>query len=143
MTDNQVFSLANTIALIGWLILILAGRLKWTATLITGVILPALFAMLYIGLLTAHWGETQGGFSSLSAVSALFSNPWLLLGGWVHYLAFDLFIGSWQVRNSQQHAIPHGMVIPCLILTFLFGPVGLLCYFILRFARTRRVVLTN
>lgn len=138
MTPDQIFSLANTTALIGWLILIFAGRLRWAASLITGVILPALLAVLYIGLLGAHWGETQGGFSTLNAVGALFSNRWLLLGGWVHYLAFDLFIGSWEVRDAQLNGIPHWMVIPCLILTFLFGPAGLLCYLTLRLIRTRR-----
>jgi hypothetical protein len=37
----------------------------------------------------------------LSAVAMLFSNPWLLLAGWTHYLAFDLFIGSWKLRDAR------------------------------------------
>jgi hypothetical protein len=91
-------------------------------------------------LIVSHWGETPGGFGSLSAVAMLFSNHWLLLAGWVHYLAFDLFVGSWEVRDSQRLGISHWLVIPCLILTFLFGPVGLLVYFVLRLAMRRSLM---
>ena len=143
MSASQIFSLANSLALFGWLILILAGRRRWAASLVTGAILPAFFAALYIGLLSAHWGEAKGGFTTLEAVRSLFSNQWAVLGGWIHYLAFDLFIGSWQVRDSERNAIPHWMVIPCLILTFLLGPAGLLCYLLLRYVRVRRLALTS
>lgn len=138
MTADQVFSLANNVALLGWLLLVILGPRRWVAPLITGAILPLLFAILYGGLIAAHWGDTPGGgFGSLTQVATLFSNRWLLLAGWVHYLAFDLFIGSWEVRDARANRISHWFVIPCLILTFLFGPVGLLLYFMLRLAKVR------
>ena len=144
MTAEQVFSLANTTALLGWLLLVILGTRRWVAPLITGAILPLLFAVLYASLFVAHWGDTPGGgFGSLAQVSALFSNRWLLLAGWVHYLAFDLFIGSWQVRDAQAHGIRHWFVIPCLILTFLLGPTGLLLYFLIRLARVRSLTLDS
>ena len=46
----------------------------------------------------------------------------------MHYLAFDLFIGSWEVRDARRHGVPHVLVIPCLLMTFLLGPIGLLAY---------------
>jgi hypothetical protein len=46
----------------------------------------------------------------------------------VHYLAFDLFVGSWEVRDSQRRRMPHLFIIPSLVLTFLLGPVGFLTY---------------
>jgi hypothetical protein len=73
----------------------------------------------------------------LHAVAQLFYNPWFLLAGWIHYLAFDLFVGCWQVRHAQQQGIPHWMVVPCLILTFLFGPMGWLMYFVLYAINTK------
>jgi hypothetical protein len=137
MTAEQVFSIANLIAVAGWLILIVAGRIRWITSLVTGAILPLLFAVLYSFLVAAHWGEKTGGFGTLAQVRALFSNDWLLLAGWVHYLAFDLFIGSWQVRDAQKHDIPHLLLVPGLLLTFMFGPIGLLLYCIVRFVRMR------
>ena len=143
MTAEQVFSMANLLAIAGWLILIVAGRVRWVPALVTGAILPLLFAALYSFLIAAHWGEKTGGFGSVAQVRALFSNDWLLVAGWVHYLAFDLFIGSWQVRDAQKHQMPHLLVIPGLILTFMFGPIGLLLYFIIRFLRIRTLRLES
>jgi hypothetical protein len=143
MTAEQIFSVCNTVALLGWLILAIAGRTRWAAPLITGVILPVLFGSAYLVLLIGHWGETKGGFGSLAAVAALFSNRWLLLAGWIHYLCFDLFIGSWQARDAKAHGISHWFVIPCLFFTFMFGPVGLVLYFVLRAIRTRAITITT
>ena len=65
----------------------------------------------------------------------LFTSPEIALAGWVHYLAFDLFVGAWEVRTARREAIPHLLVLPCLVLTFLFGPVGFLLFLGLRAAR--------
>src|SRR5215471_12795515 len=139
MTAENVFSMVNLLAIAGWVMLIFAGRTRWAGTLVTGAVLPLLFSVLYSGLIVAHWRDADGGFSTLAAVQALFSNPWLLLAGWVHYLAFDLFIGSWEVRDAMERNIPHWSVVPSLILTFLFGPAGLLLYFVIRVLMTRKL----
>ena len=115
--------------------------MRWAARVATGVVIPLVIAVLYAGLVAAHWGDAQGGFGTLEGVAELFSNRWLLLAGWIHYLAFDLFIGSWEVRDAQALGISHFIVIPCLVLTFLFGQAGLLLYFIIRVARTRALAI--
>lgn len=132
MSSEQVFSMAGAVAMAGWLVLAVGGRRTWTSGLVSGVAIPLLLGVLYAGLLVSHWGSSEGGFGSLADVARIFSNEWVLLAGWIHYLAFDLFIGSWEVRDAAKHAIPHLLVVPCLVLTFLFGPVGLLLYFALR-----------
>jgi ABA4-like protein len=132
MTAEQVFSLASMVATLGWLVLAVAGRRTWASGLVSGIVIPLALAVLYAGLLAANWGGSKGGFGSLADVALLFSSEWVLLAGWVHYLAFDLFIGSWETRDAVRHGVPHLLVIPCLVLTFLFGPVGLLLYFGLR-----------
>jgi hypothetical protein len=130
-------------AIADWLILIVAGRVRWVASLITGAILPLLFALLYSFLIATHWAEKTGGFGTLAQVHALFTNDWLLLAGWVHYLAFDLFVGSWKVRDAQKHGISHLFVIPGLVLTFMFGPIGFLLYCIVRVVRIRTLRLDS
>lgn len=137
MSADQAFRVCNLLALAGWLILIFAGRARWANRFLCGTAIPLLFACAYLGLLAGHRSEMSGNFNTLSGVASLFSNRWLLLAGWIHYLAFDLFIGSWEVRDSQDNGISHLLVIPCLLLTFLFGPIGLLLYFAVRFFRTR------
>ncbi len=72
-------------------------------------------------------------------VSQLFENPVVLLAGWIHYLAFDLWVGCWELTNAQKLGINHFLVIPCLFLTFMFGPIGLLLYFIIRAMVTKKL----
>ena len=73
---------------------------------------------LYLALIVTHWGGHKGGFSSLSGVMLLFTDRWLVLAGWVHYLAFDLFIGSWQVRDARRNQVPFLLVAPVLGVDF-------------------------
>jgi Domain of unknown function (DUF4281) len=133
---ETVFSACSTLAMIGWLLLMLVPR--WRATQwAAGLAIPLAIAVVYLVLIAQHMPGSQGGFGSLADVARLFSQPGLLLAGWVHYLAFDLFIGSWEVRDAQRHDVPHLLVIPCLLMTFMLGPIGLLAYFLLRAAKAR------
>jgi hypothetical protein len=94
--------------------------------------MPSLFAVIYVVLLAATLTRSEGGFSSLARVRTLFDSPWLLLAVWTHYLAFDLFVGGWEVRDAQRHGMSHLLIVPALVLTFLFGPAGLLLYLAIR-----------
>ncbi len=131
MPADLLFSICNYLVLPGWILLIVAPRWRWTKR-IAAVALPLALAALYLALVVTHFGKSGGGFGSLAQVSKLFANPYILLAGWIHYLVFDLFTGSWQVRDSQRLHVAHGFVAPCLLLTFLFGPVGLLTWFLIR-----------
>ena len=131
ITAARVFSLANTAALLCWLVLIAFQRRRRVtdAAILTIV---TLFALMYAGVVGARWMGSTGGFSSLASVAALFSDPWLLLGGWLHYLAFDLLVGRWQAQDASARGISPWLVTPCLVLTFMFGPAGWLAYRSLR-----------
>jgi hypothetical protein len=143
MSPETLFSICGWLAVLGWLLLIFIPRWKWTARVIAGVVIPVLLGLVYLYLIVAHFGEPGGGFGSLAEVSQLFQNPYKLLAGWVHYLAFDLFIGSWEVRDAGRLGIHHLLVVPCLVLTFLFGPIGLLLYFALRSILKRRFIVNE
>ena len=125
MTAEQLFSILNLIAVAAWLPLVFLPR---AALDVNG---PARGRCRRCSRSsTSCWWprrcrESEGGFSSLAGVRTLFDNPWALLAGWTHYLAFDLFIGGWEVRDAQRRGIPHLLVVPALVLTFLFGPAGL------------------
>src|SRR6185503_16764107 len=84
MTPDQIFTAANLLALAGWVLLALLPGRRWVSTAIVAVVIPALLAVVYIGILATQWGGADGGFGSLAQVSQLFANQWLLLAGWVH-----------------------------------------------------------
>ena len=110
MLPNQIFSIANFAALCCWLMLAALPGRKWVANLMAGVAVPAGLAALYAAIIVAKFSGADGGFSSLPEVARLFSNPWLLLAGWIHYLAFDLLVGSWEARDARERGIPHLLV---------------------------------
>jgi len=127
LNPEVVFSIVSTGAVVPWLLLVFQPRARWAGT-VAGTAAPLAFALVYVAIVVLQIGRSPGDFNSLAGVSALFSNPWVLLAGWIHYLAFDLLVGVWEVRDSQRHGIPHLAVVPCLVLTFLFGPAGWLLY---------------
>jgi hypothetical protein len=140
MTPDQLFQLANPLALLGWLVLIASPLAPRAAQAVAGAAIPLLLSLAYAGLVLAFWSKAPGGFGSLPEVMALFTHPQIALAGWLHYLAFDLILGAWEVRTARTEGIPHWAVVPCLILTFLFGPAGFLAFATLRFTLVRKVL---
>ena len=128
---EMIYSGCSTLAMIGWLALALAPLNRaYSISFARGAAL--ILAAAYLTQLFTITQDTGGDFFTLAGVSALFDAPGNVMLGWTHYLAFDLFIGSWEVEDSRARGIPHWLVIPCLGLTFMFGPIGLLAYFIIR-----------
>lgn len=138
MKPETLFQICNTAAAIGWLVMAVAPRWSWTRTLILSGLYPLLLSLVYLVIIVTTFGGSEGDFNSLAGVSKLFENPYALTAGWIHYLAFDMFIGAWEVSDSQKHQIAHWKIIPCLVLTFLFGPIGLVAYFLIRYLKTRQ-----
>jgi hypothetical protein len=139
VTPEQVFSIVNLIAIAAWIaLMILPGR-RWVTGIVTSTVVPLLFAIVYVAIVATTFGRTPGGFSTLADVASLFSNPWALLAGWIHYLAFDLLIGTWDTRDAREHGVPRLLLVPCLLLTFLFGPAGWLLYRGVRLAKSSQM----
>ena len=128
MSPNQIFPIVNAVAAGCWLMLAVLPHRRWVPDVVAGVAVPAMLAGIYTIIIGLNFWGAEGGFSSLAGVALLFSNPWLLLAGWIHYLAFDLLVGSWEARDARKRGIAHVVLLPCLILTFLFGPAGWLLY---------------
>ena len=135
------FGFANNFGLLAWAALLLSlfvsriRRFVWPATQFA---IPLAWAALYVVLLAQGLPEADGGFDSIEAVRGLFANDSALTAGWLHYLAFDMFVGTWIARDSAERGVHPLLVAPCLVLTLLFGPAGLLAYFLLRLAFGRR-----
>jgi hypothetical protein len=128
VTPDAIFSIVNPLALVSWILLAALPRQAWVTRWVVGLGVPLTLAAVYAALIVTNWAGSSGGFSTLTAVSQLFANRWLLLAGWVHYLCFDLLVGGWEVQDARARGIPHLLVVPCLLLTFLFGPAGWLLY---------------
>lgn len=135
MQPGDIFQIWNMMAMAGWLALLASPFLPKLTDRIAALVIPVLLAIAYAGLILAFWSGAEGGFDTLPNVMQLFTQPEIALAGWIHYLAFDLLIGAWEVRTARAERIPFLVVIPCLALTFLFGPAGYLAFTALRAAR--------
>lgn len=141
MTDQTmdwIFIAANAIVFPAWLLLILQPRNPWTATLVHAAFAPLILGALYMtGLMIAIATDAMAdgaGFLTLNAVMALFDSRLVALNGWIHYLAFDLFVGAWIARDAMRISATYIVTALCLILTFLLGPLGLTLYLVYRWA---------
>jgi len=143
MNHESVFTFCSGFAISGWILLVIAPRWKWIPKLVTPVIFPTVLALVYGYFLFPDILSPKVGFGTLDGVGRVFDNTNLLLAAWVHYLAFDLFIGSWEMRDSQKLGISYWVVLPCLILTFLLGPLGLFVYLLVRFLVKGRLTIDS
>ena len=136
MDFSTIFSVGNTVALTGWLALLVGlfvGPARKPAFLYAGLILPALLAVAYLVLvgrqLTGGSGEAMD-FTTLEGVKALLGADAGATIGWYHYLAFDMIIGAWVARDGLARGAWPVALVPILALVFMFGPVGFLAYLI-------------
>ncbi len=141
MQWETIFSIANTWPLLFWLLLAVGPRTDLTARLVLfGGIFPlaityaVLLPMIMTGMIDPVGPE--GGsmdFTKLSGVMGLFDSKGGATVGWIHYLAFDLFVGLWVARNADRHAIARWVQFPILFFVLMAGPFGLMLYLLLRF----------
>lgn len=135
MNLEMIFSAMTILALVGWLCLALAPLRRPTlvgAARVVAALLSLAYAILIIRGFTQPGGPEGGGFDSLAGVMILLSVPAVMLPAWIHYLAFDLWVGTWIVEDAPKARVPHWLVLPIMVATFMLGPVGLLAYLIVR-----------
>ena len=139
MSPTEIFSIVNTIALPMWLLMIVVPKWKPTRFLIDYKVIPLLLALVYAFYIfqTLQIGGWMD-FSNLAAVMALFTEENAILAGWVHYLAFDLLVGMWILDENIKLGIHQLLLVPCLVGTFMFGPLGFLLFMIIRGIKVQR-----
>jgi heme A synthase len=144
MSPDTIFQICSTIAMVGWLLLIIASPfLQGIDKFLIGVIIT-IFCIVYAWLIVQVFSPADmKSFGSLDGVMALFQSKTLVTAGWVHYLAFDLMTGIWIKKNSVKYGISHWIIIPCLFFTFMLGPIGLLLYLLIRTIKTKKYFAEN
>ncbi len=138
---ETIFGIANVWPLLFWLLLAFGPRTEATARLVLiagilplAVVYTVLFPMIITGLIDPV-GPPGGSmdFTKLSGVMALFDSKGGATIGWIHYLAFDLFVGLWVARNADRYGYARWVQVPILFIVLMAGPFGLTLYLLLRF----------
>jgi hypothetical protein len=123
-----IFRLSNVLVLPFWALVILLPRWRWTARIMRSPFVSGVPAVLYAVLVLPRLGSIWPAVSrpTLSGIAALLGSPAGATIAWVHFLAFDLFVGRWIYLDSQERGISAWLMAPVLFLTLMLGPAGFL-----------------
>ena len=134
MSAELGFRLLNAVVLPWWVVWLVAPRSTWAARLASHGGVFVVLGLVYTGLLvTAMAGGGGQGFD-FEGLRVALSEPIGFLAGWTHYLAFDLFVGAWIVRESARLDVEPRAY---LFFTLMAGPLGLLSFLVRRTLRLR------
>ncbi len=140
MSAATFFTLITVIGGIGWLSLILLSPFwKGVDGFVIGIVF-AMMAIVYSYLNFGNIGDVGGpsAFMSFDGVMRIFSNPYLVDGGWAHILSLDILLGIWIKNNAAKSNIPYWLVVLVLLLTIMFAPFGILVYLIIHWIKTKQ-----
>jgi hypothetical protein len=131
---DQVFSASGLLVMPLWLLMVFVPRWRVTVAIMRSplVVLPA--ALLYVGLILPSLVEVLPSLArpELGPIAALLGTPNGATIAWVHFLAFDLFVGRWVYLDARERGITSWLVSPVLVLVLMVGPLGLAAYLGLR-----------
>ena len=136
-TTELLFTIANTAILLAWLPLLLAPKWSFTKQMLAFPYVPFILSFFYLFFLLNDGGLAEADFSSLAGILELYRNatPEAAAAGWMHYLAFDYWVGCWMLSDAQKKAVPHLLIVVPLLCTFMLGPVGIMLYVLFTQAR--------
>lgn len=134
MNLDALFNLGNLLVMPFWLIMIALPRWAWARRVIASPLIVVPPALIYAALVLPQIGALLAVLAgpNLGGIAALLGTPQGSTIGWMHFLAFDLFVGRWVYLDAIDRKIPALLMAPILFLTLMLGPLGLLLYLIVR-----------
>ena len=129
-----VFSASFLLVLPFWFLIIALPTWRFTERVVRSPWTIAPAALLYAVLVVPRLPEVLGAVANpdLAGVSALLGSPAGATIGWVHFLAFDLFVARWAYLDSRERNVNPFVMAPVLFLVLMLGPVGFLAYLAVR-----------
>lgn len=135
MTLDFVFNAAMALCGFGWLLLFAVPYKAVAKKLVHSGLIPLLISVIYTSVFiwdAAQGHAREGNFWTLEGVQSLFAHREVVLVGWIHYMAFDMFVGAWATRDAKRMGMHRGLLLPCQFLILVLGPFGFLLYTVLR-----------
>ena len=145
LTHENIYLCTNFAILPFWLMLIIIPNSKFTQFFVNSIILPLILSTAYIYIIYQAILMDEPIFDvfklyvSLDNLYILFATESFLLVFWLHFLALNLFLGSWISRDGIKYNIPRNLIFAPLILVYLTGPLGLVLYWIIRVFYAKRI----
>ena len=134
MSIDQIFAASGMLVMPFWLLMALLPHWRWTKRIIGSPLISLPAALLYAWLVLPQAGSIWAAVSSpeLGPIAALLGSPAGATIAWVHFLAFDLFVGRWAYLDSRERGVSALLMAPVLLLILMLGPIGFALYLGLR-----------
>jgi len=145
LTFENIYLWTNFGILPFWLMLIIIPNSKFTQLFVNSIIVPLILSSAYVYiifqtiLLDEPIFDIFKLYLSLDNLYAIFATEGILLIFWLHFLALNLFLGSWISRDGVKYSMPRGLVSVPLILVYFTGPLGLVLYWVIRVFYAKRL----
>ena len=145
LTHENIYLWANFAILPFWLMLMIIPNSKFTQFFVNSIILPLILSATYIYIIYQAILMDEPIFDvfklylSLDNLYILFATESFLLVFWLHFLALNLFLGSWISRDGIKYNMPRSLVFLPLILVYFTGPLGLVLYWVIRVFCAKRI----
>ncbi len=141
---ENIYLIANWGILPFWLLLIVMPNHSITNFLVQSIVLPLILAsaygfVAYNIFLEGNMLDSFELYYGLDGLYSMFSNEAFLLVFWLHFLAINLFIGSWISRDSGRYVVNKFFVIISLVMTYFTGPLGLVFYWFIRIFYAKKI----
>ena len=148
LTFETIYLWSNLGILPFWLMIILIPNSKITQILVNSIIIPLILAtaycyVIYQGILIGDnfFIENFNLYIGLDSLYTIFSTENFLLVFWLHFIALNIFLGSWVSRDGVKYNIPRGIVSIPIILIYFTGPLGFVLYWLIRIFYAKRLSL--
>ena len=147
LTFENIYLWINFGILPFWLMLIIIPNSKFTQFFVNSIIAPLILTTIYVYiiyqaiLLDEPISEIIKVYLSLDNLYTIFATESFLLVFWLHFLALNIFLGSWMSRDGVKYNMSRGLVSVPLILVYFTGPLGLVLYWIIRVFYAKRLSL--
>ena len=128
-----------------WIILIFFPQSNLCRYFVTSIFPYLIFSSVYVFLLIEFYKDNYNFvdnfnlYLGLDSLNNLFDNNYFLITFWVHFLAINLFCGSWIVKDSLKLTMPKFLVFFPLIVTYFIGPLGIFVYWFIRIFFSKRI----
>ena len=144
LTYENIYLFANWGVVPFWLLLIFMPNHNITKFFSRSIVAPLLLAAAYIFvvrqiILEENIFEGFKLYLGLDSLNKIYSNESLRLIFWLHFLAINLFVGSWIARDSQRYMVPKILSIPCITIVYFTGPLGIVIYWVVRIFYAKKI----
>ena len=145
LTFENIYIWTNFGILPFWLMLIIMPNSKVTQFFINSIILPLILSATYVYiiyqtiLLDEPIFDIFRLYLSLDNLYTVFATESFLLIFWLHFVALNIFLGSWMSRDGVRYNMSRSLMCVPLILVYFTGPLGLALYWLIRVFCAKRL----